>query len=59
MITPCGVPAGLLAIFLGIFGRMKIEESGGRLTGGGLAIAGIVLGVVASGLWFAVCASSL
>ncbi|MFQ5806917.1 MAG: DUF4190 domain-containing protein [Phycisphaerae bacterium] len=57
--TPCGVPLGLLAIFLGVYARMKIEESRGALSGNGLAIAGIVLGVIASGLWLAVCAAAL
>jgi hypothetical protein len=57
--SPCGVPLGLVAIFLGIYARMKIEESGGRLWGNGLAVAGIVLGVIASGMWLAVCAHAL
>jgi hypothetical protein len=53
------VPLGLLAVFLGVYARGKIEESGGRLSGGGMATAGIVLGVISSGLWLAVCAGSL
>jgi hypothetical protein len=52
-------PFGVLAIFLGVYARMKIEESRGRLSGNGLAIAGIVLGVIASGIWLAVCARAL
>jgi hypothetical protein len=59
-VAPCiGGPLGLSAIFLGIYARMKIEESGGRLWGNGLAIAGIVLGVIAGGMWLAVCAHAL
>ncbi len=57
--SPCGLPLGLIAIFLGVYARMKIEESDGRLWGNGLAVAGIVLGVIGSGLWTAVCVASL
>lgn len=53
------VPFGLLAIFLGIYAHGKIEESHGRLGGRGMATAGIVLGVISSGLWLAVCTGSL
>lgn len=50
-------PFGLLAIVLGVYARTRIEESGGRLWGNGLAVAGIIVGVLSSGLWLAFCAS--
>ena len=42
---PCLFP-GILAIVLGILGLRDISASRGRLTGSGLAIAGIVLGAL-------------
>ena len=50
----------VLAVIFGFVGRKKIEESQGRQTGGGLAIAGIVLGIVgvvgAIGFWILIFA---
>jgi hypothetical protein len=50
---------GLSAILLGVHARKRIEQSHGQLTGDGLAIAGIVLGIIGTGLWAAVCAAAL
>jgi Domain of unknown function (DUF4190) len=36
----------ILAVIFGFVGRKQIRESGGRQSGGGMAIAGIVLGFV-------------
>jgi len=58
LFTPCGL-VGLLAIVFGVMARSSIEQSGGRLWGGGLALAGIVLGIVGAGLWLALCAAAL
>jgi len=41
------VPAfGIAALVTGFIGRKQIGESQGRLTGGGMATAGIVLGAI-------------
>lgn len=53
------IPFGLAAIFLGMYAHGRIESSRGRLTGKGLATAGIVLGIISSGLWLAICAGAL
>jgi hypothetical protein len=37
---------GVLAIVLGVLARREIDQSGGRLTGRGMATAGFVLGIV-------------
>jgi hypothetical protein len=42
----CGVILGPAAIYEGVAARKRIRESGGALTGDGLAIAGIVLGTI-------------
>jgi hypothetical protein len=41
----------IVAIVLGIIARNQIRASGGRETGNGLAVAGIVLGALAVGLF--------
>jgi len=53
------MPFGLAAILVGIYARGHIEQSRGRLRGDGLAIAGITLGVISSGLWLTICAAAL
>jgi hypothetical protein len=45
-----GIFAGIPAIILGNVARGKIRASGGRLTGEGMAKAGIILGWVSCGL---------
>ena len=54
----CGVGwlTGPVAVFLGVQARKRIRESGGRLEGDGVAIAGIVVGGVSCAfllLWVA------
>jgi hypothetical protein len=36
----------ILAVIFGLVGRSQIRKSGGRQTGGGMAVAGMVLGFV-------------
>jgi hypothetical protein len=40
----CMPGAGLAAIICGFIGRSTIAKSGGRYTGAGMALAGIILG---------------
>jgi uncharacterized protein DUF4190 len=50
-----GVILGPTAAILGFVSRQRIASSGGMLGGGGLAMAGLILGIVAfviSVLWF-------
>lgn len=42
---------GILAIFLGVFALFGIKASRGRVSGTGLAVTGIILGVVMTLLW--------
>jgi len=46
-----GFILGVVAIILGVYARRDIEGSAGRLGGGGLATAGIVLGVIDIVAW--------
>jgi hypothetical protein len=46
----CGLLLGIPAIFLGISARKEIRDSNGRLGGEGLALGGIITGVIGS-LW--------
>ena len=36
----------IAAVVLGFLGRREVEKSGGMKTGGGLALAGMILGIV-------------
>jgi hypothetical protein len=45
-----GLASTITAIPLGISARKRIRESGGTLTGDGLALAGIIIGSIATGL---------
>lgn len=45
-----GILAGIPAIILGTNARKKIRASGGRLSGDGMATAGIVLGWISCGI---------
>jgi hypothetical protein len=56
---PLGVPLGALAFFLGLYGHNQSITSGGRIGGKGVAIAGMVLGVLACILWAGVCSAVL
>ncbi|MBU0640663.1 MAG: DUF4190 domain-containing protein [Planctomycetes bacterium] len=40
------LPLGILAVVLGIAARRRIRDSDGQLGGSGLALAGIILGVI-------------
>jgi len=55
-----GGVGALLAIIFGFIGRKKIAESNGQQTGGGLALAGIILGFIgilgAIGFWLSIFA---
>jgi hypothetical protein len=52
-------PLGWIAVPLGMVARKRIEESEGRLAGKGLAMAGIVLGIIANVLWVLICLGTL
>lgn len=41
-----GLILGPAALIMGFISRSRIASSGGRLTGGGLAIAGVILGIL-------------
>ena len=43
----CGFLSGIPAIILGLLARRDIKSSSGRLSGDGLALSGLVLGVLA------------
>ena len=50
-----GVIAGSVAVFLGLTARSRIKRSGGALGGGGIALAGWIVGlfgIVIGLLWF-------
>jgi hypothetical protein len=47
---PCGI-GSILAVILGFVARTQIRDSRGRQGGDALALAGIIFGFVAIGLW--------
>jgi hypothetical protein len=49
----CSFLTGIPAVIFGILGMRDINRSQGRIRGSGIAIAGIVTGIVASLLWIA------
>jgi predicted acyltransferase len=55
----CGLFAGIPALILGNLAKKEINASGGAQTGGGMATAGVILGIIAivwsiiSGILFA------
>lgn len=49
-ITPIPLIGGIVALVTGYPARKEIRESGGRLTGDGLALAGIILGWISIGI---------
>jgi len=57
--VPGCAPAGLAAIFVGAHAQSRIERSPQTLRGGGLAVAGMVLGAIGGALWLAVCVALL
>jgi hypothetical protein len=54
-LLPFCAPAGLAAILVGVLARASVQESPDRLSGEGLAMAGIILGIIGSGIWLMVC----
>jgi hypothetical protein len=59
-ITCCGLLTGIPAIVMGVVARNRIVRSAGALGGGGMAIAGAILGIVGSAIWtFAIVAGVL
>ena len=55
-----GIILGPTAAIMGFISRQRVATSGGTLGGGGMAIAGLILGVIgfiASVVWFFVLAS--
>ena len=54
-----GILTGIPAIILGIIALVKIEKSGGRITGKGFAIAGIVVPVFSFALMIAILLPAL
>ena len=47
----CGLVTGVPAIIMGVLARNRIAQSGGALRGGGIAIAGVILGIAGSAIW--------
>jgi len=45
-----GLICGVIAIILGAVGKNAIDNSNGKLTGRGMATAGMVLGIITVGL---------
>ena len=56
---PLGVPFGAAAFFLGLYGQNQANTSGGRIGGKGVAIVGMILGVIACIIWAGVCSVAL
>ncbi len=54
-----GLILGIAAIAAGVRAKKRIEHSGGRLGGQGLATAGITLGIIGAGIWTLFCAAVL
>jgi hypothetical protein len=47
----CGVILGPAAAIMGFISRNRIMQSGGAIGGGGMAMAGLILGIVGFVLW--------
>jgi hypothetical protein len=47
-----GLAVGVAGLLLGLRGRQRIRESAGRLTGRGLALAGVLVSAVATAVAF-------
>ena len=50
----CGVILGPAAAIMGFISRNRIAQSGGAVGGGGMAMAGLILGIVGFLLWIVV-----
>jgi len=55
-IVCCGLVTGIPAIILGLLSRNRIARSSGTLGGGGMAIAGVILGFAGSVIWVFIAA---
>lgn len=52
LLIPCfGFVPGAIGLIFGIIGRKQIAASGGRQSGRGLALAGIIIGAIALVVW--------
>ncbi len=49
--TLSGAPIGFFALFLGWSAQSRIDDSGGRLRGRGLATAALVVGLITGAYW--------
>ena len=47
----CGILLGPAAAIMGFIARNRIMQSGGAVGGGGMAMAGLILGIVGFVLW--------
>jgi Domain of unknown function (DUF4190) len=50
----CGIILGPAAAIMGFISRNRIAQSGGAIGGGGLAMAGLILGIVGFLLWIVI-----
>ncbi len=50
----CGIILGPAAAIMGFISRNRIAQSGGAIGGGGMAMAGLILGVVGFLLWIVI-----
>lgn len=50
----CGIILGPAAEIMGFISRNRIAQSGGAIGGGGMAMAGLILGVVGFLLWIVI-----
>ena len=55
-VVVCGLFTGIPAIILGVKARREVRESNGQLGGEGLALGGIITGIVGTLLWLVVYA---
>jgi len=55
LIPLAGVVFAMLAIPLGLNATRQIDDSGGKLKGRGMAVAGLALSLLASALWVILC----
>lgn len=57
-LVPFGcLPFGMPAILIGVIASHRIDRSTGRLSGQGMATAGIVLGIISVILWLVIAAA--
>jgi len=46
----CGIVFSIAAVITGLIARHEIKQSGGRQSGGGMALAGVIIGLITTGL---------